>query len=110
MSAGHTPGPLVPILAGTMPGGIRMWWLKFGEISVGCSNKADALLYASAPEMFVALKDCADDLEAELRDRWGDDPRLAHKLERDLAPVHAARAAIARALGTTPNDGENNAR
>lgn len=35
-----------------------------------------------------------DDLEAEVRDRWGHDERLAHKLKRDMDVVVRARASL----------------
>lgn len=51
-------------------------------------------------EALKALEECADDLESEVQQRWGYDERLAHKLERDLAPVVSARAILAKAKGT----------
>lgn len=47
-------------------------------------------------EVVAVLAECADDLEAEVRNRWGDDERVAHKLERDLVPVVKARALLTR--------------
>lgn len=95
----HTPGPWGVTLAGTMPNGVRMFWLKDSLVSLGSVNKNDALLCAAAPDMLSALEDAANDLEEELKDRWGDDPRVAHKLKRDMATVERARAAIAKAKG-----------
>ena len=46
-------------------------------------------------ELIEAGTECADDLEVEVKDRWGYDERLAHKMERDLAPVKRWRAALA---------------
>lgn len=93
----YTRGPWGVTLQGTMPNGVRMFWLKEAQVSIGTANKADAELCSAAPDMAEALVECANDLEAELRDRWGDDPRVAHKLERDLAPVVKARAALKKA-------------
>lgn len=50
----------------------------------------------------VVLEECADDLEAEVRDRWcycdGEPhPGLLPKYERDMGPVRRARQLIARA-------------
>lgn len=95
----HTPGPWMVKLAGTMPNGVKMFWLKDAQISFGSTNTADAHLAAAAPAMLNALIDCADSLEAEVADRWGDDPRLAHKRSRDMEPILAARAAIHSATG-----------
>jgi len=101
MSEKHTPGPWSVSLAGTMPNGVRMFWLKDAQVSLGSTRRADADLCAAAPAMKAALEVLCDDLEAELRDRWGDDPRLAHKLERDMASVYQGRAALALATPTS---------
>lgn len=95
--AKHTAGPWSVKVHGQMPNGVMMFWLKDAQVSLGTANRADAHLCSAAPEMLAALQECAADLEAELKDRWGDDPRVAHKLERDMAPVRAARAAITKA-------------
>lgn len=49
-------------------------------------------------EMAAALKECADDLEAELVDQYGERlrPVQQRRLDRDMAPVVRARAALAR--------------
>jgi hypothetical protein len=46
----------------------------------------------------VALKECADDLEAELKDRYRDTldyPSQRARFDRDMASVVAARALLA---------------
>lgn len=53
-----------------------------------------AALRAENEALRACLTECADDLESEVRDRWGYDERLSHKLERDLVPVVAARALL----------------
>jgi hypothetical protein len=45
------------------------------------------------------VEDLCSELEAEVKDRWGYDERLAHKLERDMATVVKVRAMIAAAQG-----------
>jgi hypothetical protein len=40
------------------------------------------------------VEELADDLEVEVRGRWGYDERLAHKLRRDMDVVLRARAAL----------------
>ena len=40
------------------------------------------------------VEELADDLEVEVRDRWGYDERLAHKLKRDMDVINRARAAL----------------
>lgn len=97
-----TPGPWRARFHGRMPNGVAMYWLKDQLVSIATVNKADADLAAAAPALLRSLIECADDLEAELKDRWGDDPRVALKLERDMQPVYAARAAIASATGEQP--------
>lgn len=76
-----------------------MYWLRSGQVSLGPSRKADAHLAAASQDMYHALEDCADSLEAEVNDRWGDDARLANKKARDMEPVLAARLALAKARG-----------
>ena len=50
-------------------------------------------------EARTVLRDCADDLEAEVNDRYGgpDDvhPGIRHRYERDMGAVRSARAALA---------------
>lgn len=54
-------------------------------------------------DLLAALKECADDLEAWVRERhgYGDDihPAMQRRYERDMEPVRTARAAIAKAEG-----------
>lgn len=68
-----------------------------------CDEAAQAItdLEALVGELGEALAECADDLEAEVRDRWfmgGTEvhPALEHKFERDMAPVNKARATLAK--------------
>jgi hypothetical protein len=80
----------------------------------------DTLLIESQRELIEAqaerirllgelLAECADDLEAELRDRWcvgpdgGCHPALKAKFDRDMVVVDRARAASA---DTHPKDGD----
>jgi hypothetical protein len=51
---------------------------------------------AEQGELLRLAGDLCDELEAEVRQRWGDDIRLAHKVERDLSTVVEARAIIAK--------------
>jgi len=57
-------------------------------------------LRARIAELEVLLKECADDLAAELDARYRilpDDkvhPAMQHRYDRDMAPVRAARAAL----------------
>lgn len=47
----------------------------------------------------IALKDCADDLEAEIEARYGstkEHPAIRRKYERDIAPVRSARLLLRR--------------
>jgi len=59
---------------------------------------ADALKAKNAriAELEALLKDCADDLEAEVDARYGENAKkcMPHRYERDMAPVVAARAAL----------------
>jgi hypothetical protein len=52
-------------------------------------------------ELLEALGECADDLEAFVEDRYSNGykeyPAGARRYERDMGPVHRARAAIAKA-------------
>lgn len=53
-------------------------------------------------DLLDALVECADGLEAAMRENYRDMLDYPHnraKLERDLEPVSRARAAIAKALG-----------
>jgi hypothetical protein len=54
----------------------------------------DAALLEYVSRLEAAAIECADELEAEVKDRWGYDERLSHKLERDMAPVAEVRAAL----------------
>lgn len=51
---------------------------------------------ARIAELEALLKDCADDLEAEVEARYGETSKkcMPHRYERDMAPVIAARAAL----------------
>jgi hypothetical protein len=52
--------------------------------------------HARIAELEALLKDCADDLEAEVDARYGENAKkcMPHRYERDMAPVVAARAAL----------------
>lgn len=58
-------------------------------------------LFAAAPDLADALKECADDLESELNEKYTAELRLypsqQAKYQRDMKPVLAARAALANA-------------
>lgn len=70
-------------------------------------------LEALVGELEEALAECADELEAEVRGRWfmgGTEvhPALEHKFKRDMVPVLAARATLAKlekARGKDQTDG-----
>lgn len=58
-----------------------------------------ARLRARVAELEARLRECADDLEAELKARHlqadgKPHPALAHDFERDMAPVRNARALL----------------
>jgi hypothetical protein len=62
------------------------------------THQEHAALLAENERLRAALKDCADDLESEVKhryDRIGDHPAMAPKYERDMEPVKAARALLA---------------
>lgn len=69
----------------------------------GDDEKRHALaeLFAASPELADALKECADDLEAELTKNYTAEMRVYRCIEadyrRDMRPVIAARAALAKA-------------
>jgi hypothetical protein len=54
---------------------------------------------AAAPELLEALENVSDDLEAELKHRWGYHPALQSKFDRDMVPVIEARELIAKIRG-----------
>ena len=46
-------------------------------------------------ELMALLKECADDLEEELDNRYGNvHPAMQKRYDMDMAPVRAARAAL----------------
>jgi len=55
----------------------------------------NAKLRADNAALVALIIELADDLEIEVRDRWGDDERLEHKLKRDMDVINRARALIA---------------
>ena len=64
-----------------------------------------ARLIAAAPDLFEALLECAEDLESEIRARYGSVAIEKYASEKrrfdnDMAPVIAARAALAKATGS----------
>lgn len=75
---------------------------KNGDIST--AREANAALIVRAvnthAELIEALKECADDLEAEIEARYQDikdNPAITKRYERDMEPVVCARKAIALA-------------
>ena len=62
---------------------------------------ANAIMMAAAPDLADALKECADDLESELNEKYTAELRLypsqQAKYNRDMKPVLAARAALQKA-------------
>ena len=63
----------------------------------------NAKLRADNAALVALIIELADDLEIEVRDRWGDDERLGHKLKRDMDVINRARALIAQ-HGDKTND------
>ena len=59
-------------------------------------SEMQAKLKARIAELEALLKDCADDLEAEVDARYGETSKkcMPHRYERDMAPVVAARAKL----------------
>ena len=60
-------------------------------------NEAADTIEAQAAEierLRGLVEELADDLEVEVRDRWGYDERLARKLKRDMDVINRARAAL----------------
>lgn len=50
---------------------------------------------ARIAELEVALRECADDLEAEVRDRYAPlHPAMEHRYRRDMEPVRKVRALL----------------
>lgn len=65
-------------------------------------NAEIAALRARVARLEGALRFCADDLEAEVEDRYRgtkDHPAMTHKYERDLEPVTVARALLEKPNG-----------
>ena len=91
----HTPGPW-NLQYQSAPGGIDMYWLVEGVVSLGSNNPADAHLASAAPEMLDAL----DELEKAASDevlKWASRKPVAH-LD---AAIYKARLAISKARGQT---------
>ena len=65
--------------------------------------EANAHLIAAAPDMLEALKECADDLQSEIDERYPpfilEYPGFVQKRNNDMEIVIKARAAIAKAEG-----------
>ena len=83
-------------------------WLSLGDSKNGphyqgdlVASTEDADLIIQAPTLAFALKECADDLEAELAKDYTAEMRVYPCIEadyqRDMRPVIAARAALAKA-------------
>lgn len=73
--------------------------LGYGFQVAHLTQRAAKALEAQAKEIAelrVLLKDCADDLEAEVDARYGETSKkcMPHRYERDMASVIAARAAL----------------
>jgi len=67
-------------------------WKDFNEQSA-----ADRRMRKSHPLLIAALQECADDLEADIKDRYEsllNYPSQVVKFDRDMKPVLAARAAL----------------
>lgn len=83
------------------------WHVALAMADCGTVNegKANARLCAAAPELYAALMECADDLEAEIEARYPpairEYPGEKRRYDRDIAVVHRARAALAKARGET---------
>ena len=65
---------------------------------------ADAALIAAAPDMYAALEDVTNDLEAYVDAQYLKDGKVYHpamqsRYDRDIEPVLNARAALAKARG-----------
>jgi hypothetical protein len=75
-----------------MKADIREWFSAGDE----CSRLTDRIkaLSAENERLRALVEELADDLEVEVRDRWGYDERLAHKLKRDMDVINRARAAL----------------
>lgn len=118
--AAHTPGPWVAIYSRNGDAAISIeapndravvgavgCVIRKNGIGMPCSavGLANARLIAAAPDMLAALRECADDLASEIEARYShgikDHPAMTPKYERDMAPVHRARAAITKATGGT---------
>ena len=68
------------------------------------SAAADAALIAAAPDMYAALEDVTNDLEAYVDAQYMKDGKVYHpamqsRYDRDIEPVVNARAALAKARG-----------
>lgn len=57
----------------------------------------NARLIANAPELLAALRECTDDLEAEIKAREAGE--LPRRIARDMATVLRAREVISKAIG-----------
>lgn len=73
------------------------------EMPTACA----AISATAAREMVEALEECAEDLEAYVRSQYegtaadgGVHPAIQRKYERDMEPVHKARAALLKSKAT----------
>jgi hypothetical protein len=70
---------------------------EIGNLAESRSNRVDDLGFENA-RLREALKECADDLEAEIAHRFCDDadryPSAKRRRDEDMAPVLKARAAL----------------
>lgn len=72
---------------------------------VGTLLRSHDRLLASHARLLEALRECADDLDGRIEhdyERTKDHPAMKRRYDRDMAPVHQARAAIAAAEGAPP--------
>ena len=64
------------------------------EARATAAEAENARLAGENAALAELVAELADDLKAEVQDRWGYDERLAHKLKRDMDVVVRARAAL----------------
>ena len=97
-----TPGPWAvspwtPTRVDTASGGISLSW---GGTNDGGKREreaeANARLIACSPELVEALEECASDLAEYVEAHYGRHPSMQGRKARDMAPVVAARALLAR--------------
>jgi hypothetical protein len=78
------------------------WWHSPKSEWDNSQDGADARLIAAAPDLLAALQECASELAVIIEanfDAVKRHPGLLQRYERDMGPVHRARAAVAKATG-----------